>query len=515
MPFSRLADSIRLSCSLHSQRQLSIRGRATVLNSLIYSKLWHVLRLSCFTQSQLSSLHRIGLSFVNRRIFPRFAADHLHLPRSKGGLGVMSPSLQQMALQWRWLYPLLVSDSSSDSDSVAMTTLRFVFNHFLHSPTFSSYRFYLLFPDARRPLWFPHRLSTDKYFLDVTTNFVQAFDYLPRSFSHCTAHAAVCLSLPFLSVIDKSPGALSSTVSHVPLSDLLSLHPGLRNLLAVDIFRYDPLCQKIVLRERTSGFHRYRNLCMLAVSFISNGQMVLLPFFRVHMDHLTPFSSVRFPQDQFDLQPFCSAIISATDTSTMQNTLNSIRYYKSLLPSMPASSSIPASKWRRFWRIPMPLSARTVWYRAIHRKIPSRSLLNAIMPTIVDSSECAICSSVTSAIDSRSHFLWSCHLKLAVWRSVFNRFIFNVAHLSSGAFTDILESALLFARPLERYYLHDFTDLSAAQIFACTLLALWRAHWNVVFYSRPFLPAAVIASVHKSLSLLCAESNLDDPSHVQ
>ena len=163
----------------------------------------------------------------------------------------------------------------------------------------------------------------------------------------------------------------------------------------------------------------------------------------------------------------------------------------------------------------MPLSARTVWYRAIHRKIPSRSLLNAIMPTIVDSSICAICSSVTSAIDSRSHFLWSCHLKLAVWRSVFNRFIFNVAHLSSGAFTDILESALLFARPLERYYLHDFTDLSAAQIFACTLLALWRAHWNVVFYSRPFLPAAVIASVHKSLSLLCAESNLDDPSHVQ
>ncbi len=511
--FSRLADSIRVSCSLHSQRQLSIRGRATVLNSLIYSKLWHVLRLSCFTKSQMSLLHGIGLSFVNRRIFPRFSASLLHLPRSKGGLCLMNPSLQRLALQWRWLYPLLMSDSPSGTSSVAMTALKFVFKHFLFSSTFSSYRSYLLFPDARRSIWFPYRMTTDKYFLDVTTNFVQAIDSLPRSFSACTVNVSTCLALPLLSVIDPSPSPSSSTVSHVPLSGLLSLHPGLRDLLAIDVFRFDRLEGRIVLRDIASRFIRYRNLCLLAVSLVSNGQLVLLPFFRAQMDTSTSASS-GFLHDLCDLRPFCAAIFSATSTTATSTAIDSIRFYKSLLPQSSTSSPVSAAKWRHFWKIPIPLHARTIWYRTIHGKVPTRSLLHTFMPDTVDSNVCVICSSARSVIECRSHFLWSCHLKLAVWRSIFNRFIFNVAHLPSAAFTEILESILLFVRPIDRCYTTEFTVLSASQIFACTLLAIWRAHWNVVFHSRPFRSATVIASVHKSLSMLCAESDLDDSSSV-
>ena len=97
--FCRIADTIRQSCFIHSQRQLSPRGRATVLNSLIYSKLWHVLRLSTFTNSQMSIIRSIGSSFVNHRIFPKFALHLLRAPRSQGGLTLLDPVDQQLALQ--------------------------------------------------------------------------------------------------------------------------------------------------------------------------------------------------------------------------------------------------------------------------------------------------------------------------------------------------------------------------------------------------------------------------------
>ncbi|KAG0803765.1 hypothetical protein G6F20_013235 [Rhizopus arrhizus] len=39
---NQLTNKIALSCQIHSQRNLSIRGRVTVLNCLIFSRLWHV-----------------------------------------------------------------------------------------------------------------------------------------------------------------------------------------------------------------------------------------------------------------------------------------------------------------------------------------------------------------------------------------------------------------------------------------------------------------------------------------
>lgn len=104
---SQLFDKIRQSCQLHSQRHLSIRGRATVLNTLIFSKLWHVIRFFTFTTSELATLRGIGSSFINAGIFPKISFNSLTLPRAKGGLGILDPASQQNALQWRWLRPLL------------------------------------------------------------------------------------------------------------------------------------------------------------------------------------------------------------------------------------------------------------------------------------------------------------------------------------------------------------------------------------------------------------------------
>lgn len=103
----QLLEKVRQGCLIHQQRGLSVRGRSTVLNSLILSKLWHVLRVVTVPVSFFNSINSVISSFINFRIFPRISVTTACIPRSQGGLGLINPQLQQSALQLRWLRPLL------------------------------------------------------------------------------------------------------------------------------------------------------------------------------------------------------------------------------------------------------------------------------------------------------------------------------------------------------------------------------------------------------------------------
>jgi hypothetical protein len=102
-----LLDKIRNACNAHSQRSLSIHGRVTILNTLILSELWHVIRVTSVPLSFFSKLKPTMSSFLFYRMFPRIGVASMCQPRSKGGLGVFDPQIQQGALQLRWILPLL------------------------------------------------------------------------------------------------------------------------------------------------------------------------------------------------------------------------------------------------------------------------------------------------------------------------------------------------------------------------------------------------------------------------
>ncbi|OBZ80171.1 hypothetical protein A0J61_11780, partial [Choanephora cucurbitarum] len=127
--FEKLETTFSSACNIHSQRNLSVRGRATVLNTLIFSKLSHVLRLTTFPQQQIHRLLSIGSRFINHHIFPPLSLATLRLPRKQGGLQVLNLISQQQALQWRWASTLLHSSSPSNSLSPA-SFLRYTFEWF-------------------------------------------------------------------------------------------------------------------------------------------------------------------------------------------------------------------------------------------------------------------------------------------------------------------------------------------------------------------------------------------------
>ncbi|GAA5799698.1 hypothetical protein HPULCUR_005115 [Helicostylum pulchrum] len=61
---------------------------------------------------------------------------------------------------------------------------------------------------------------------------------------------------------------------------------------------------------------------------------------------------------------------------------------------------------------PIPLSARTVYYRDLHRKIPTKFILNLRIPQQHPTPTCSICSSLAG--EDFNHFLFTCPPKFQV-----------------------------------------------------------------------------------------------------
>ncbi|OBZ81851.1 hypothetical protein A0J61_10100, partial [Choanephora cucurbitarum] len=109
----RLVDS-------HSRRNLSVLGRATVANSLLLSTCWN--------------------------IFPKVSWKIITTPKSCGGLGILDPTTQQLALFYRWVDGLLF-------DRPSKTLIQqFLSIHISNCFGSNNVLMCLLFPKARRSL---------------------------------------------------------------------------------------------------------------------------------------------------------------------------------------------------------------------------------------------------------------------------------------------------------------------------------------------------------------------------
>ncbi|EPB91667.1 hypothetical protein HMPREF1544_01589 [Mucor circinelloides 1006PhL] len=65
-----LLNDLRTYVKIHSQRNPSVVGKATVLNSLILAKCWHVLRVTPFPQSSIEAIQLVCSQFLRKGIFP-------------------------------------------------------------------------------------------------------------------------------------------------------------------------------------------------------------------------------------------------------------------------------------------------------------------------------------------------------------------------------------------------------------------------------------------------------------
>ncbi|KAG1470323.1 hypothetical protein G6F56_002749 [Rhizopus delemar] len=206
------------ACNIHAQRSLSVRGRATVVNTLILSTLWHVLRVTSTPSSFLNQIQSCVSKFLTFGIFPRLSFETMCLPRKSGGLGVPNPYVQQRALKIRWLIPLLqpTHHPSSPLHALRRSIVLPRLAHFvlLHScpPSFNpidwDFRLPFLFPDLRSSLLCQSQLSLSQLF--------SAIDSLPQNWSHMVINPVTALSLPVMALTLNSVSTLPYSVTKGP-----------------------------------------------------------------------------------------------------------------------------------------------------------------------------------------------------------------------------------------------------------------------------------------------------------
>ncbi|KAG0975382.1 hypothetical protein G6F28_012939 [Rhizopus arrhizus] len=103
----QLLQTVKSQCTIYSQRRLSIKGRVTIVNALILSKLWYVLRMVHLPTTFFRRLNSAIYQFVWHNCKPKIKYTQLCLDPKLGGLGLLDPQIQRHNLQIRWLRQVL------------------------------------------------------------------------------------------------------------------------------------------------------------------------------------------------------------------------------------------------------------------------------------------------------------------------------------------------------------------------------------------------------------------------
>ncbi|OAD65206.1 hypothetical protein PHYBLDRAFT_153684 [Phycomyces blakesleeanus NRRL 1555(-)] len=438
-----LLSKIETFCSIHGSRSLSFRGWATIMNSLVLSQLWHVLRVVSFPSAFLDRVRSIVCRFFHVNSFPPIAFDTLCLPRLQGGLGILDPGIQQCALQLCWLKPLIRNPLLPHS------LVPQWFSTLLRSdvPTVDPLLL-LLFPDCRpRNLRYsglfmvpeivnlpgslarrnqclvagsvlhsivvciPHNHRT----LDSLLHLVlKAMDTLPRNFDRVVLNLSSCLILPLSSMISSMP-------SHPPY------RPAWRDLRVHHLYQIESNLDILTPITLSRPLPRSVTLnCIL--NRIRDHTMVLHPIlFRACIpSFVLAFQQPDLPirdGSSIDLQPLLSAQLPGQTWSRLTT-----RSYRSacshqLSDARPIHPPLIPRQLRSFWSFALPHQAQNVWFRGLHNKLSCRALLYRIMPSTVSSPLCTICQ---VSIETQEHFLLACPLKSAVWTGIWLEFFGTV-----------------------------------------------------------------------------------------
>ncbi|SAL94815.1 hypothetical protein, partial, partial [Absidia glauca] len=101
-----LTTKIEHHITINQSRNLSVKGRAIVTNSLLLSRIWHVARVTIIPARWIQDINKLVTSFVFS-FYPRPSLNFACRPRKEGGLGLINVHDQILALHNIYLDRLL------------------------------------------------------------------------------------------------------------------------------------------------------------------------------------------------------------------------------------------------------------------------------------------------------------------------------------------------------------------------------------------------------------------------
>jgi len=450
-------------------RHLSIRGSGIVANSLLLSKIYHLLRVVPVPQSWLVNIRAIVRGFI-LPFFPAPSWTTLTCPRKHGGVGLVDIIDQSFALHMIYVQRLLYPISSSDFLSPWII-------HFIHQYTRqNSILPIFMFPKVYRRL------------LSSCPNLGHLSELLIKLPPLCHSSSWVgnwFSSLPLCSIITPVIDSVDSPrlppIPKTPLRYLLS-----------DLLQWLPSVGKFSVRHNSNGVILRRIVAQLFPFDRSTASLTLPPAVQSHIDFslsdLVPLSSspVRFlsvlpPSSHWQVR-----VGERSGCPVKALSLNQLRRYwhrdKDLLvhrlrPPLirRVALMLPPSSWRSFWRLNMSPKAFTPWWRVLHGSVAYLAKLHRWNPSKHPSPICRICN---QSDEDLYHFVIGCIKKSLYWSDVCIT-LSRPNELSAELFvwTALVSLTSCDGLPLPDHIL---------SILGNALGSMWKYHWHCVMNDKPW-----------------------------
>jgi endonuclease/exonuclease/phosphatase family metal-dependent hydrolase len=485
-------DAILVKVTRHSnllkERQLSIRGKSLVANSLLLSKVYHILRVIPAPTSWLDQLKRVIREFMVP-FNPSVSWSSLCLPKKFGGASLVDVKDQSLALHMVYIQRLLFP-SRSAVDFVSPWLVHCIQVYTGHSSVLP---------------WFMYPAMYKSLFkgVPVVSHLVELLSRLPPLVVSESWSPRWFLDLPLCSVVSPCENPLGKPPPLDPaalaprylLSDLCFWIPhlgvvsaGLKNNM------------KRQVRLVWSGFQPFNGPPTLTLPEVirskigfSSSELSALP--------CSPAASSWLPSTAH----WTIQVTSKTVVSIRKVPLGVLRRswhpeYASLVmhrPQPPATMGAHALLrpffWRLFWSLPMPAKAFTPWWRLLHDRIGYRARLHRWDPNVYLSPLCGLCGEV----ETLGHMLVYCPMKAIFWMDMIQLLclqepLCDLASVWSGLVT----LCDLKSVPLS----NDLLVLLGAG-----LATVWRLHWKCVIHDESWSSAHAINAFEHDHSLIISE----------
>lgn len=460
--FSEFIQKLHATLSIHSSRSISLLGKATIANSLVLSKCWYVLRVTPVSTAELKQIQSVISNFINIKIFPKLSWQTISASKKLGGLGVLDPSIQQQALIFRWLDPILFNRDCTCSihQYIAAHLQNKLRSHNLNVP--------LLFPTSRT--------STNFSTLSTADMLIRSMDAIPRRFSLSEPNPIECLLLPLPAVLynpTSSSFKLPQKLKTVKVEELYQYHPEGHYLSQKSIAEVTPSL-RIVTRKLHKAIER---------QLIRIEDFFYECFFQTTLTLSSPVHLAHIRSNQLNFRSFKSQLDLGVPIDT-EDLCTTTKQFRMAVQSNFAPSRIKSTLWQRFWKLALTFVQRNIIYRIIYNKIPHKQLLHRIHPSQHPDSFCVICGTHT---DSTDHFFFSCPQSITFWNALIQEFLWPTAITAIISATHSLDfSSLRSATPYKKS--------SPAIIIIIALSEIWKSHWRFVFDSQPFTPDTVLTN---------------------
>ncbi|KAK4520637.1 uncharacterized protein ATC70_006515 [Mucor velutinosus] len=406
------------------------------------------------TKRFLEKVKSCVYQFVWKKKRPLLRKELIFLPKSRGGLAVLNPSLQQLILQKRWLNYLV------KPQKYPSFLLPFMLYHVSLLPASSEFP-YLAFVDAeyRKPYLIHKDLSIWHSIFAMYDYFdfsgLQQVDFLP---------VQTILQLPLHKLL-------------IGLSDdhWLRRHP---KFPASKFLIFDSQQQRLRLRV-ASEYSRYSLLCAsLYQEILMLKTVKLVP--GVWPDILQPPSTSTLDWTSFDF-------FGKLGTKDLWTQYHPVTFRQQQQQLVPSDHRFNNSMVKTLWSAPAHPAARTVLYRALSKCIPHKSYLYTI--GTVENSICPFCA---LGIDTLRHFLVDCSVKWHLWQSVISQYYAKYP----------LTSEIIYG--IVRYlhlprFIKDRSKYIA--VISTTLWQMWNLYW--LHGSQNPVPLSTASIEHFSSRTVC------------